>query len=201
MAGKNKKNTRGKSLVQKALEQNKELDHVIVTELMRDAQSQGACEDWPDIKGICLNAARLMVQSMPAEDCYDLLRNAVHLYDKEVVCNLYRSVPRTQRLAYFISQVAISMRDNSKFLDWFVVHELDDFSNLEQGTLLGLIIRRIATQDALNVCSRYFRADLLRANRFEQLRMKRKRLQSQGQSAHSDQHAGQSAPGPAAAAI
>jgi len=186
MAAKNKKKIqsprglRGKSFVQEARETGKGLDHVIVTALMKDAQSQGACEDWPDIKGICLNTARMMTQSSSPEACYELLRNAIHLYDQEIICNLYRSVPRTKRLAFFISQVAVSLRDDGKFLEWFVSHELGGFANLEPGTMLGLIIRRIATQDALNVCARYFRADLLRAARFEQLRMKQLREDGRG---------------------
>lgn len=147
----------------------------LLQELGNLSYMQGACEDWPDIRDICRHAFRELLDVIPYKTAYYLVRNVVIFYDKNVI-RVERPIPRRKRLAYFLAKLICEMKACKPYMDAFSAEVLDCDPNVESDIVTGLLLERLKSVNALEICGEFFQREILRTDLYVQRKAEKKRL-------------------------
>lgn len=137
----------------------------ILVVLNDNCYMQAASEDWPDVKEISLNFIRELLPFTSCRETYDIVARTAQLYSTEVI-STRRSIPERKRLAYFVSQLLGQMLKCEPYMKHLVATDLDGNQSLDMPVVRGILLGKIAPCDSIDVCGRYFRTEMLRAEQF-----------------------------------
>ena len=149
----------------------------ILVVLNDNCYMQAASEDWPDVKEISLNFIRELLPFTSGKAVYDIVAHTVQLYGTEVI-STHRSIPERKRLAYFISQLVAQLMKCPEYMKHVMATVFEGNESVETPVVEGVLVEKLAPSDAIDVCGRYFRSKLLRAEQFRHRKAEEALLQS-----------------------